>query len=82
MLWATNAHVPQLLSPHALTTEVHVPRGPCSTREATVMRILCTARRVAPALYATRESPREAMKTELNQKQMNYKKKKEVRDAC
>ena len=27
MLWSNKAHVPQLLSPHAATTEVYMPRA-------------------------------------------------------
>ena len=45
----SRAHEPQLLSPHATTTEAHVPRA-CALqqREATAMRSLRTATKSSP----------------------------------
>ena len=53
------AHVPQLLSPHATTTEAHAHRARAPQREATAMR--------SPHA-ATRERPRAAVKTQRSQK--------------
>ena len=61
MLWGNKASVlqllspssracePQLLHPHATTTEAYTPSSPCSaTREATSMRSLGTATKSSP----------------------------------
>ena len=61
MLLSNQAHVPQLLSPHAYS--------PCSTTgEATTMRNPRTTTREEPLLAATRESLHTAMKIKHNQK--------------
>ena len=49
-----NWHIPQLLKPHTETTEAHVPRLCALQQEATTMRSLNTATRVA-LLATTRE---------------------------
>ena len=42
------AHVPQLLSPRAKTTEAHAPRAHASQWEATAMRSPCTTGKSSP----------------------------------
>ena len=57
------AHMPQLLSPRATTTEAHAPRARAPQQEK-------------PLLAPTRESLRTATKTQHSQKKKSVQKKK------
>ena len=46
----SRAHKPQLVSPHATTTEAHVPRARALQREVTAVRSLCSATKSSPHL--------------------------------
>ena len=64
----SRAREPQLLSPHATTTEAHAPRARAPQREATAMRSLRATTKTSPPLAANRESSCAATKTQCSEK--------------
>ena len=62
------AHVLQLLSLHAVTTEAHAPRDSAPQKEKPLQWKAQAQQKEQPPLAATRESPRKATKTHDSKK--------------